>query len=116
MNREVLAGIGIGAAVCAAGIVYSPNIPLVPEVAAIFAAGLGGIALLVAAYRHHPPAVGLGGTALVLIGAYALAAGILTGPAALGALALMAGAALLLGRSLLRGWASAIRLPEGGSA
>lgn len=116
MNREVLAGIGIGAAVCAAGIAYSPNIPLVPEVAAIFAGGLGGIALLTAAWRHHPPAVGLGATALLLIGGFALAAGVLVGPAALLAAALMAGAALLLGRTLLRGGVSAGRLPGGDSA
>ena len=116
MNQNILTGIGIGAAVCAAGIAYTPSLPLVPEVAAIFAAGLGGIALLTAAYRHHPTSVGLGVTALLLIGGYALAAGVLVGAAALGALALMAGAALLIGRTLLRGEAPGQRLPEGDSA
>ena len=115
MNREVLAGIGIGAAICAAGIAYGPTLPLGPEAAALIAAGLGGIALLTAAYRHHPTSVGLGVTALLLIGGYALAAGILTGPAALGAAALMAGAGIIFGRSLPRGEAPGQRLPEGGS-
>jgi len=50
-----------------------------------------------------------------MIGGYAIAAGVLSGPAALGALALMAGAALLIGRALLRGEAPGQRLPEGGS-
>lgn len=116
MNQNILTGIGIGAAVCAAGIAYSPNIPLVPEAAAVFAAGLGATAILTAAFRHHPPAVGLGATALLAIGGFALATGILTGAAALGALALMAGAGILLERTLLRGEAPGQRLPGGGSA
>lgn len=115
MNREVLAGIGIGAAICAAGIAFSPSIPTSPEAAALFAAGLGGIALLTAAFRHHPPATGVGATALLLLGGYALATGILTGAAALGAAALMAGVALLIGRTLLRGGAEVRWLPGGGS-
>lgn len=116
MNQNILTGIGIGGTLCAVGIAYSPNIPLVPEAAAVFAAGLGGIALLVATYRHHPASVGVGATALVLLGGYALAAGILTGPAALGTAALMAGAGILLGRTLLRGGVSWQRLQWGGSA
>lgn len=116
MNRNVLLGICSGIVFCAAGIVCSPPLPLVPEVAAIFAAGLGATAILTAAYRHHPASVGVGGTALLAIGGYALAAGILTGAAALGAAALMAGAGILLERTLLRGGASVRRLPEGGSA
>lgn len=115
MNQNILTGIGIGGTLCAVGIAYSPNIPLGPEAAALFAGGLGGIALLTAAYRHHPASIWLGATALLLIGGYALAAGVLVGAAALGALALMAGAALLLGRTLLRGEAPGQRLPEGDS-
>ena len=114
MRHDIIAGIGIGGTLCAAGIAYGPTIG--PEAAALFAGGLGGIALLVAAYRHHQASVGVGATALLLIGGYALAARVLVGPAALGALALMAGAALLIGRALLRGGASAIRLPWGGNA
>jgi len=114
MRHDIIAGIGIGGTLCAAGIAYGPTIG--PEAAAVFAAGLGATAILTAAYRHHPASVGVGGTALLAIVGYALAAGILVGPAALGALALMAGAALLLGRTLLRGEAPGQRLPEGGSA
>jgi hypothetical protein len=114
MRHDIIAGIGIGGTLCAAGIAYGPTIG--PEAAALFAGGLGGIALLVAAYRHHQASVGVGATALLLIGGYALAVGILTGPAALGALALMAGAGILLGRTLLRGWAPGQRLPGGDSA
>lgn len=114
MNRDILIGIGIGGSICAAGIAYGPALPLVPEAAAVFAGGLGGIALLTAAYRHHPASVGVGATALLFIGGYALAAGILTGPAAILAAVLMAGAALLLGRTLLRGEAPGQRLPGGG--
>jgi len=114
MRHDIIAGIGIGGTLCAAGIAYGPTIG--PEAAAVFAGALGGIALLVAAYRHHPASVGVGGTALVAIGGYGIAAGILVGPAALGTAALMTGAALLIGRTLLRGGASAIRLPGGDSA
>jgi hypothetical protein len=99
MNRTVLIGIGIGAAICAAGIAYGPTIPLGPEAAALFAGGLGALALMTVAGRHHPASVGVGAAALLAIGGYALAAGILTGPAALGTAVLMAGA-VLLGRSL----------------
>jgi hypothetical protein len=113
MNRTVLIGIGTWAAICAAGIAYGPTIG--PEAAAVFAAGLGATAILTAAYQHHPASVGVGGTALLAIGGYALAAGILVGPAALGTAVLMAGAGILLGRSLLRGEAPGQRLPEGGS-
>ena len=109
MTRVVLAGIGIGAAVCAAGIAYGPTIG--PEAAAVFAPGLGGIALLTAAWRHHPASVGLGATALLLIGGYALATGTLTGAAGILAAVLTVGAALLLGRTLLRGWPSGWGLP-----
>jgi len=116
MNQNILTGIGIGAAVCAAGIAYGPTLPLGPEAAALFAGALGGIALLVAAYRHHPVSVGLGATALLAIGGYALAAGILTGLAALGTAVLMAGAGILLGRALLRGEVPGQRLPGGDSA
>ena len=116
MRHDIIAGIGIGGTLCAAGIAYGPTLPLDPEVTALIAAGLGGIALLVAAYRHHQASVGVGATALLLIGGYALAARVLVGPAALGALALMAGAALLIGRTLLRGEAPGQRLPEGDSA
>jgi len=115
MNQNILTGIGIGGTLCAVGIAYSPNIPLGPEAAAVFAAGLGATAILTAAYRHHPTSAGLGVTALLLIGGYALAAGILTGPAALGAAALMAGAGILFGRSLPRGEAPGQRLPGGDS-
>lgn len=115
MNQNILIGIGIGGSICAAGIAYGPTLPLGPEVTALFAGGLGALALLVAAYRHHPASVGLGATALLLIGGYALAAGILTGPAALGAAALMAGAGILFGRSLPRGEAPGQRLPGGDS-
>ncbi|MDI6719293.1 MAG: hypothetical protein QMD46_06755 [Methanomicrobiales archaeon] len=116
MNRTVLIGIGTGAAICAAGIAYGPTLPLGPEAAALFAGGLGALALMTVAGRHHPASVGLGATALLAIGGYALAARVLVGPAALGALALMAGAALLIGRSLLRGEAPGQRLPGGDSA
>lgn len=114
MRHDIIAGIGIGGTLCAAGIAYGPTIG--PEVTALFAAGLGGIALLVAAYRHHPASVGVGATALLLIGGYALAAGVIVGPAALGTAALMAGAGILLGRTLLRGGVSWQRLQWGGSA
>ncbi len=116
MNQNILTGIGIGGSICAAGIAYGPALPLVPEAAAVFAAGLGATAILTAAYRHHPASVGLGATALLLIGGYALAAGILTGLAALGTAVLMAGAGILLERTLLRGEAPGQRLPGGGSA
>ena len=113
MRHDIIAGIGIGGTLCAAGIAYGPTIG--PEAAALFAAGLGATAILTAAYRHHPTSAGLGVTALLLIGGYALAAGILTGPAALGAAALMAGAGILFGRSLPRGEAPGQRLPGGDS-
>jgi len=116
MNQNILIGIGIGGSICAAGIVYGPPLPLAPEVTALFAGIIGGIALLVAAYRHHPPAVGLGATALLLIGGYALAAGVLVGPAAILAAVLVAGAGILLGRALLRGEVPGQRLPGGDSA
>lgn len=113
MRHDIIAGIGIGGTLCAAGIAYGPTIG--PEAAALFAGGLGGIALLTAAYRHYPASVGVGAAALLVVGGYALAAGVLVGAAALGALALMAGAALLIGRALLRGGASGQRLPGGDS-
>ena len=116
INRNVLLGIGTGVAICAAGIAYGPTLPLGPEAAALFAAGLGALALLTVAGRHHPASVGLGATALLLIGGFAIATGILTGAAALGTAALSVGAGIILGRALLRGGASAIRLPWGGNA
>ena len=113
MRHDIIAGIGIGGTLCAAGIAYGPTIG--PEAAAVFAAGLGATAILTAAYRHHPASVGVGGTALLAIVGYALAAGILVGPAALGTAALMTGAGILFGRSLPRGEAPGQRLPGGDS-
>lgn len=114
MNRDILIGIGTGAAICAAGIVYSP--PLGPDVAWIFAGIIGALALMTVAGRHHPAATGCRATGLVLIGAYAIASGILVGPAALLTAVLMAGAGILLERTLLRGGVSGQRLPGGDSA
>jgi len=114
MNRDILIGIGISGTICAIGIVSAP--PIVPELTALFAAGLGALALMTAAWRHHHSTVGLGATALLAIGGFALATGILTGAAALGAAPLMVGAAILLGRTLLWGWAPGQRLPGGDSA
>ena len=115
MNRDVLIGIGTGVAICAAGIVYSPPLPLIPEVAALFGGILGGLAILTVVGRDNPAAVGCRTAGILLIGGFALATGILTGAAALGALALMAGAGILLGRTLLRGGAPGQRLPVGDS-
>ena len=116
MNQNILIGIGIGGSICAAGIAYGPTLPLGPEVAALFAGGLGALALMTVAGRHHPASVGVGAAALLAIGGYALAARVLVGPAALGTAALMAGAGILLGRTLLRGWAPGQRLPGVDSA
>lgn len=113
MNRDILIGIGISGTICAIGIVSAP--PIVPELTALFAGGLGALALMTVAGRHHPASVGVGATALLLLGGYALATGILTGAAALGAAALMVGAGILIGRSLLRGEAPGQRLPRGDS-
>lgn len=116
MRRDILIGIAIGAAICAPCIAFGPA--LAPEAAAapLFAGGLGALALLTAASRHHPAAVGIGGAGLLLIGGYALAAGILVGPAALLAAVLMTGAGILLGARVLRSGASGWRRPGGDPA
>lgn len=78
--------------------------------------GIGTGVAICAAGIAYPASVGVGAAALLVIGGYALATGILTGAAALGAAALMVGAGILIGRSILRGEAPGQRLPWGGSA
>ena len=96
MKADLKTGIILGAAICIPGIVYIP-----PGTDAITAAavcgGLGLLALLGVVWRDHPASVGVGMTAVAILGGYALMAGVVTGPAALGVglLALAATAALV---------------------
>ncbi|MCE5337806.1 MAG: hypothetical protein LLF90_03855 [Methanomicrobiaceae archaeon] len=84
MERDLKTGIIIGAAICLPGIVYMPPVAAGPVTAAVVCGGLGALTLLGVVTRDRPAAVGLGMTALALLGGYALLAGILSGPAALG--------------------------------
>ncbi|MDD4454950.1 MAG: hypothetical protein PHI67_06530 [Candidatus Methanomethylophilaceae archaeon] len=105
-KRDIIIGIGLGAIICAAGIVFAPAVPAGGLGATIISGGLGSLALLVLALRRHPASVAVGTTATLGTGGYAIAAGVLTGPPAALALVLMAGVVLVAWQVLRPFWAS----------
>jgi hypothetical protein len=88
-KRDIIIGIGLGAIICAAGIVFAPAVPAGGLGATIISGGLA-----------------VGTTATLGTGGYAIAAGVLTGPPAALALVLMAGVVLVAWQVLRPFWAS----------
>jgi hypothetical protein len=105
-KRDVIIGIAFGGVVCTAGIVFGPVIPAGTLAATILTGGLGALSLLVLARRHNPGSVAVGATSTLVIGGYGLAAGIISGPPAALALALMGGIVLVAAQVLRPIWAA----------
>ncbi|MFA5410017.1 MAG: hypothetical protein WC343_14685 [Bacilli bacterium] len=106
MNRDIVIGIALGGVICAVGIVFGPILPAGGLAATVITGGMGALTLGILALRRHPASVGAGTAATLVIGGYALAAGVLTGPPAVLALVLMIGVALVAAQVLRPIWAA----------
>ena len=103
-KRDVMIGIAFGGVVCTAGIVFGPILPVGGLAATVITGGMGALTLGILALHRHPGSVAVGATSTLVIGAYALAAGVLTGPPAVLALILMVGVALVAAQVLRPIW------------
>ncbi len=87
MENDLKTGIVIGLAICVPGIVFMPPISVgsVGSIeAALVCAAIGGLALVTSALRRNSFAVGVGMTSIIVLGGYALLAGVIDGLGALG--------------------------------